>query len=394
MDRQGQTRERLRVGVVGCGVIAQVMHLTHVRALDDRYVLAAVCDVSPELAEACAHRYGAEQSYTDYEQMLERAQLDVVLDLTPDSHAPLALAAAEAGCHVFVEKPMCFGLGEGREVFEAVRAAGVTLMVGTHKRYDPAYERLLERLRGTTVPLVQSTTLESPFEPYVEHYGLLRAGAPAGVLERLRAEHRARLAAELPDADEETRHCYRYMLLCNLIHELNMLRGALGEPDLVRYANVGREVTHLGLRFGETECHLSWVNLPGMARYSQQLAFFGLERRLTLRLPSPYLRDMPSLLITETGREGTTDSQRSVETVSYEEAFKRELIELADAIEQRRDPRTNVIDGLRDVALCSAIIRSHMTGAPVENPSELPAWASPGGLERPEGRAQAAEVSG
>jgi predicted dehydrogenase len=376
MNSHGQARERLRVGVVGCGVIAQVMHLTHVRALADRYELAAVCDVSTDLAEACARRYGAEQSYTSYEDMLLRADLDVVLDLTPDSHAPLALAAVQAGCHVFVEKPMCFGLGEGREVFEAVSAAGVTFMVGTHKRYDPAYERLLQALPGTTVPLVQSTTLESPFEPYVEHYGLLRGAAPAGVIERLRAEHRARLEAELPGADEETLHCYRYMLLCNLIHELNMLRGALGEPDLVRYANVGREVTYIGMRFGQTECHLSWVNLPGMARYSQKLAFFGLERRLTLELPSPYLRDMPSLLVTETGEEGSTHSQRGVEVVSYEEAFKCELIELADAIEERRDPRTNILDGLHDVALCSSIIRSHMTGRPVENPSELPAWAN------------------
>lgn len=376
MTGNEHTDDRLRVGVVGCGVIAQVMHLTHLRALGELYELAAVCDISPELADACARRYGAERAFTSYEEMLAEARLDVVLDLTPDSHAPLALAAARAGCHVFVEKPMCFGLGEGREVFEAVREAGVTLMVGTHKRYDPAYERLLELLPGTTVPLVQSTTLESPFEPYVEHYGLLRGAAPAGVLDALRAEHRARLVAELPDADEETLHCYRYMLLCNLIHELNMLRGALGEPDLVRYANVGREVTHIGMRFGETECHLSWVNLPGMARYSQQLAFFGIERRLTLRLPSPYLRDMPSELVTETGEEGSTHSRRSVEVVSYEEAFKRELVELADAIAQRRDPRTNILDGLHDVALCSSIIRSHMSGEPVENPSELPAWAS------------------
>lgn len=376
MQSNEQTRERLRVGVVGCGVIAQVMHLTHVRALGELYELAAVCDISPELADACARRYGAERAFTDYEEMLAEAELDVVLDLTPDSHAPLALAAARAGCHVFVEKPMCFGLGEGREVFEAVREAGVTLMVGTHKRYDPAYERLLELLPGASVPLVQSTTLESPFEPYVEQYGLLRGAAPAGVLDALRAEHRARLVAELPDADEETRHCYRYMLLCNLIHELNMLRGALGEPDLVRYANVGREVTHIGLRFGETECHLSWVNLPGMARYSQQLAFFGLERRLTLRLPSPYLRDMPSELAIETGEDGSAHSQRSVEIVSYEEAFKRELVELAAAIAERRDPRTSILDGLHDVALCASIIRCHQSGEPIEHPSELPAWAS------------------
>jgi len=376
MDAREATHRRLRVGVVGCGVIAQVMHLPHLVALSDRYELAAVCDISESLAAGCAQRYGAGVAFTDYEQMLAQAGLDVVLDLTPDSHAPLALAAIAAGCHVFVEKPMCFGLEEGREVFEAVRGAGVAFMIGTHKRYDPAYERLLELLPGVSVPLVQSTTLESPFEPYVQHYGLLPIeGAPAERLAQLRAEHAARLHRALPDADPETLHCYRYMLLCNLIHELNMLRGALGEPDVVRHANVGREVTHIEMRFGSTECHLSWVNLPGMARYSQKLAFFGLERRLTLELPSPYLRDMPSQLVTEAGETGTTHSTRTVEVLSYQEAFKRELIELADAIEHGRDPRTNVIDGLSDVALCHSIIRSHMSGEPVEQPSRLPDWA-------------------
>ena len=51
--------QRLRVGVVGCGVIAQVMHLPHLRQLEDEYELAAVCDLSTSVAEACMHRFGA-----------------------------------------------------------------------------------------------------------------------------------------------------------------------------------------------------------------------------------------------------------------------------------------------------------------------------------------------
>ena len=79
----------------------------------------------------------------------------------------------------------------------------------------------------------------------------------------------------------------------------------------------------------------------------------------------------------ETGREGTPFADRTVEIVSYEEAFKRELVEFAAAIEAGRAPRTDVIEGLHDIALRRAIVTSHITRQPVDLPSALPDWAQP-----------------
>jgi predicted dehydrogenase len=295
--------------------------------------------------------------------------------LTSGSHAPIATAAARAGSHVFVEKPMCLSLDEGRGMFEAAREADVRLMVGTMKRYDPAYERLLELMPLDDLRLVSVTTLESPFQPYVQHYPLTdMTPAPADVLDALRSEDEARLEAALPEGDADDRFCYRWMLLDNLVHELNMLRGVLGEPSRVIQARLGRTVCDIALGFGPTEVHMSWVDLPGIAHYKQELAFYALDRRVTLTLPSPYLRDMPSLLTIEGGEPETPHSWRTFETVSYQEAFKRELVELSNAIAEGRDPRTDATDGLHDVALCHAIARSHMSGEPVELPSALPQW--------------------
>jgi predicted dehydrogenase len=352
------------------------MHLPHLAELRDRYELAAVCDVSEPLAAACAERYGAASVHSSWEDLVAE-QLDVVMVLTSGSHAPIAVAAARAGSHVFVEKPMCLSLAEGHQMLTAAREAGVRLMVGTMKRYDPAYERLLELLPLDDLRLVSVTTPESPFEPYVEAYALIPRTPPdAAVLDALAAEDAERLAAALPEGDADARHCYRWMLLDNLVHELNMLRGVLGEPDRVHQARLGRTVCDISLGFGATEVHLSWVDLPGLAHYKQELAFYALDRRLTLTLPSPYLRNMPSQLTVEGGVAGTPHSWRSVEVVSYEEAFKRELVELEAAIRAGRDPRTDVIDGLHDVALCGAIARSHITGEAVELPSALPDWAT------------------
>lgn len=96
-------------------------------------------------------------------------------------------------------------------MLDAASAAGVQLMVGTMKRYDPAYERLLEVLPDAgELRLIRVTTLESPFRPCVDGYPLTPpASGPAEIIEQLEAEDQQRLAVALPEADEETRYCYR-----------------------------------------------------------------------------------------------------------------------------------------------------------------------------------------
>ena len=190
-----------------------------------------------------------EKVFTSWQDLVDE-HLDVVMVLTSGSHAPIAVAAANAGSHVFVEKPLCLSIAEGEELYAAVRRAGVRFMVGTMKRYDPAYERLLELLPLEDLRLVSVTTLESPFQPYVQAYPLTPMTPPAPeVLAALKDDDAQRLLAALPEGDEEARFCYRWMLLDNLVHELNMLRGALGEPDVVHQARLGRTVCEISIGF-------------------------------------------------------------------------------------------------------------------------------------------------
>jgi predicted dehydrogenase len=325
-------------------------------------------------------QFGAGCAVNRWEELVDM-HLDVVLVLTSGSHAPVAIAAAEAGAHVFVEKPMCLAPAEGRAMIEAADRAGVRLMVGTMKRYDPAYQRLLELLAQVDdLRMVRVTTLESPFEPYVQHYRLTPpSGVPASVLEALREEDARRLEAALPGADDNTSYCYRWMLLDNLVHEFNALRGALGEPERVTFADLSPHVVSVNMMFGGVECHLSWVDLlSGIARYRQEFMFLAPDERLTLTLPSPYLRNMPSELTVEGGEPGSTHSWSRVEIVSYDEAFKRELVELHGAICEDRAPHTDGRDGLHDVMLCRSIAQAHMERVPIENPSREEAGTAAG----------------
>lgn len=362
----------IRVGVIGCGLVAQVMHLPYLRELSDRFEIGALCDLSPGTLNGVADGFGVERRFTRYEDLLDEP-LDAVMVLATGSHAPAAIAAAERGLHVFVEKPMCLSVREGRSMIEAARSAGVVLMVGYMKRHDPAYERLRRMWPELgEVRLARLTTLESPGPPYVAHLPLIRVDdVPPGEIEALRARDDATVVEAIGDVAPALRRSYGDVLLASMIHELNAVRGLLGEPDRLEFAGIRDDGVTLVLDFGVTRCVMSWVELPGMARYQQEWAFFGLDRRARLVFPSPYLRNAPTQLFTEEGEAGTVRSSETAHVESYDEAFRRELVEFHDAITEGRPPRTGAEDALRDIALCQTVVAQHIDGTPRDLPTRV-----------------------
>ena len=357
--------------MIGCGLIAQVMHLHYLRELSDRYEIAAVCDLSPELRDACAREYGVPAQYARWQDLVAHT-LDAVFVLTSGSHAPAAIAAAQAGRHVLVEKPMCFSVAEGRQMIDAAATAGKTLMVAYNKRYDPAYRRLVEKAKELNdLRLVRITTLESPIDPYVRHYELRKGGPLAPELaESLAADNQARIAAAIGEADPLSRSAYHLVLLDSLVHELNAMRGVLGEPDELQYADIRENGLTAVFRYGATQVVLLWVDLPGIARYQMELAFYTPDRRLTLSFPSPFLRSAPTLLIDETGTPKFAQAQRAEEVVSYHESFKEELIHFHECVTTGRQPVTSATDTLHDIALCEAVVSVHRSRSPRQKPSD------------------------
>ena len=119
---------RLRVGVVGCGLIAQIAHLPYLQELAQSFEISAICATSPSRVEQVGQRYNVPKRYLDYRELVEQ-DLDAVFVLTRD-HADIAIAAAERGKHVFVEKPIAFNLEEADAMTACARKHGVKLLVG------------------------------------------------------------------------------------------------------------------------------------------------------------------------------------------------------------------------------------------------------------------------
>ena len=362
--------DRIRIGVVGCGLVAQVMHLPYLRELEDLFEIGGVCDLSPTRVNAVGDLYRVSRRTTDWRELLSWP-LDAVMVLIAGSHAPVADAAFDAGLHVFAEKPLALSVAEGRAMVDHARRADRLLMTGYMKRYDPAYELLKERMRDLgEIRHARLTTQESPFEPYVAHYPLHMANdVPVATIAELQADDRARVRAALGDVDPLTAHVYRDWILDSMVHELNAVRGLLGDPTRVLFARIRDTGITAVLEFGALECVATWTDLPGMSRYRQTWSFDGVARRAVMELPSPFLRSAPTLLTFEDGTAGSAASSETVYTAGFDEAFKRELREFHAAITEGRPPRTTGEDAVRDLALSAAIVTAHVEGRPVDDPT-------------------------
>ena len=132
---------KVRTGLIGCGNIAKA-HAAALATLPESDFVAC-CDTDEARARALAERHGVPQVFTDVRAMLGSGRVEAVCVCTPHpSHAPLVVAAAEAGVHVLCEKPITIELGEADRMIAAASRAGIRFGVIFQRRFWPAAQRL------------------------------------------------------------------------------------------------------------------------------------------------------------------------------------------------------------------------------------------------------------
>lgn len=368
--------DRLRVGVIGCGAIAQMMHLPYLRELDDRFQIAALADIDQFVLAEVGRRYGVSRLFTDANDLLAEP-LDAVFILTSGDHAPITLAALEGGLHVLVEKPMAYTPRETDEILAAAERAGTTLMVAMMKQYDPGYQRGVELVRELRdLRYVNATTLEADGSAYMAHHPIVR-GTPREPLpetygpdlfipvqQAILGSQPRDLLREATGSDDPSVLTAYFLLIASSIHDICALRGALGQPEAVLSAHLwagGTSFTATLAYANDVRANYTWTMIPYVRNYAETFAFYGSDGRVRITFPSPYLRNAPTYVDIE--RMAGGELQQTRLTVSYEEAFKRELLEFADCVRTGRPPLTNGAGFRQDLEVLTAIARRFSVAA-------------------------------
>ena len=359
--------ERLKVGIVGCGAIAQIQYLPLLREMEGEFEIAGLADLSPGLLAALGERYGvpAERRFTDYRDLVQ-IDVEAVIVCPTFSHAPAGIAAAEAGKHVLVEKPMCVTVAEAEAMVAAAERAGVVLMVGYMKRHDPAYREAETRVRAMEdVRFVQVNHLHPDNRVHLARFPLLRFDdVPVDVRAEAMAAERARIAEALgyerPEEIPPAIEAAFFMVLHSFIHDIGNLHGFFGPPERV----VSTEIWLDGRGFSTTLAYESgvravctWVDLPDLPVFEETIEVYGSRERVVVSFPTGFSIGQPTA-VSHHGMDPSGHPFRT-ERSWHENPFQLELRHFRDCIRSGQPPLTPGRAAIADIALVGEIVRAY-----------------------------------
>jgi predicted dehydrogenase len=368
--------QKIRVGIIGAGGIAQIMHMPYL--LDTpAFEMVALADTNADVLAAVAERYHLQRTYLSWQDLLKDSDIDAVLICHGGSHRDSVLGALDAGKHVFVEKPLAWNRRECVEIAERAAKSGRIVQVGYHKLYDPAFRYGKEELsKFEDLAFVECTVLHAADEfnraPYQvlmgkENFSQFNYEMDAwenlqkGALEGLSSGEIGRLASEAL-GDLKTNDSLQVafgLLTISVIHQIYTLFGFLGEATRVINANFwrGGQSMQIFMEFpNDVHCTLNWHNLPYLNDYRETYSFYGNKRRMRLEFPGPYYRNFPTPVVLQ-GGEGELSWEKRV-TVSFREAFHNELLAFADSIQTGKTPISTADDAVKHADFIEQIVRA------------------------------------
>ena len=163
--------EKIKVGVIGAGRIGK-LHLENLAVRIPSAEVVAVADVFVEAAKELGDRFGVITVSQDYREILSNNDIDAVIICSPtDTHAQYTIEAAEAGKHIFCEKPLDLSLEKIQTVLDVVEKTGVQLMIGFNRRWDPNYARVKQVVSDGKIgePHILKITSRDPSPPPPEY---------------------------------------------------------------------------------------------------------------------------------------------------------------------------------------------------------------------------------
>jgi predicted dehydrogenase len=352
---------KIRVGIVGCGEVTQIMHWPSLFQLADRFEVTALCDVSAPVLAELGRLWNIGSLAINHRELVTRQNVDAVLIANPNAfHAEVVLDAIAAGKHVLVEKPMCVTRREADQIISAQKTSNVVVQVGYMRRYAPAFLEACEVVRKMG---------EIKFARVRDFIGFnsLIVNATSRIIrdeqlsESVKKESKRREEVSLDEAlggksTPALRRAYTLMLGLSS-HDLSAMRELLGMPSKVLFAAQRSAGFYLSAAFdyGGYVCQFE-TGIDHIARFDAHLEVYGDEQVIRVQYDTPYVRNSPiRLLITESSRQGGVTTRTS--HPAWGDPFVEEWKAFYNNVTENKVPKTNPADFARDLELFAEMAR-------------------------------------
>ncbi|GIZ46085.1 hypothetical protein CKM354_000922400 [Cercospora kikuchii] len=373
-----ETQKRLRVGVIGAGEVAQVIHLPVLGLLSHLYTTTAVCDISKKTAEHCAAKFHIPLATSDPNDIFKSSDIDVVFILTSDEfHEPYTIAALEAGKHVMIEKPFTLSVQSADRVIAAqAKSNGLVVFIGYMRRYAKSFTQTFKR-EVESIPRIHYARVRDfpgPNPLFVSQSGAFAVrhvdDIPSSAAEdrdnRLNALYKEVFPGDQPITEQGIKLCRFLGTLGS--HDLSLMREVLGSPSEVLAVTANDPVYTAMFTFHNTKSpgkepftvtyESGWDEVPD---FDAHLAVYGEKKRVWIQYDSPFVKGLAiKVVVQEKNSEGEIETREMLG--SYEDAYTVELQELYECIVNGKKVKTSAEDAREDLRLYDEMYKKWAAG--------------------------------
>ena len=330
---------KVNVGLIGAGRIGR-LHAEHLAFRIPEANLMAVADVRLEAAERCAADFQIPLAVRDHRKIMENPDIEaVVVCSSTDTHTQMIEEAAEAGKHIFCEKPIGFDLAEIDRVLKAVDRAGVKLQIGFNRRFDPSFRRARELIAAGKIgtPHIVRITSRDPEPPPIEYIKV-----SGGIF----------LDMTIHDFDMA-----RY-LINDEVTEVYVVGGVLVDPEIGKAGDIDTAI--IVLRYQSGAIGAIDNSRKAVYGYDQRIEVFGSKGMVVVANRAPDE-------VVYSDAQGVHSSLPLFFFLErYTDSYITEMREFIECIQQDKTPPVAGLDGRIPVVMGYAAKKSYQENRPVK----------------------------
>lgn len=344
--------KKVKIGFVGVGNMGQAAHLRNYAMVKECEVVA-IAEMKQDLAKKVAARWGIPKIYASHEELLAQEEIDGIVASQPFfRHGALVPELLKAGKPVFTEKPIASSIEIGEKIVNAVAANKTWMMIGYHKRSDPATmfaKAEIDRLKQTgELGALTYIRILMPSGDWVAN----------GFCQNVQGnDPQPQLSWDPPASDMDKATNDAYCGFVNYyIHQVNLMRHLLGESWQVKYADKAGKLL-VGESASGITCSIEMTPYGTTLDWQEQALVCFQKGWVKLELPSPLAFTRPGRVeIFRDPGNGTTP-RTEIPQLPWVHAMWQQAINFTRAIKGEIQPMCNATDALEDIKVAREYIR-------------------------------------
>ncbi|TPX13098.1 uncharacterized protein E0L32_006524 [Thyridium curvatum] len=359
-------RRILNVGLIGCGEVAQVVHIPTLSFMSSWFRITYLCDVSDAALKHCASKIANHVPKTtrDPEELCASPDVDVVLVVNSDEyHAAHAILALKHNKHVLVEKPLALTRKDIEAIIEAEKTSQGKVMVGYMRRYAAPFEEAVKEIGGMDKILyARVRDIIGPNAHFVQQSATFPERftdfRPEDSADKdARAQDMIKTALEVecggvPITPESSRF---WRVLGGLgSHDLSVMREALGMPEKIVGSSLGVPFWNVLFKYpGFTVSYES--GLDNVPRFDAHLEVYSPNKTVRVQYDTPYVKGLPVTMHITENVDGVF--RESTIRKTYEDPYTLEMKQLWTLVVEGTPVKTTPQDALNDLEIFRMIMR-------------------------------------